>query len=120
MLINVSIGEVLDKITILSIKEKNIKDIEKLKNIKHELSKLTKHIPNYKNISYYKELYKINSKLWLVEDEIRRKENKKQFDNQFIVLARSVYKLNDKRAKIKKNINLIFKSKIIEEKSYIN
>lgn len=120
MLINVSIGEVLDKISILRIKEENIKDKEKLKNIKHELNKLIKLIPNYKNIPYYKNLLKINFKLWLVEEKIRCKEKDKQFDKQFIFLARAVYKFNDKRAEIKKNVNLLFKSKIIEEKSYIS
>jgi hypothetical protein len=122
MEIMVSVGEVLDKISILDIKKNKITDINKLKNIIFEYSHLVEIIQNkHKGIldtSEYKKLYDVNLKLWDVEDEIRIKELNKNFGQEFIELARSVYFLNDKRAGIKKDINLTHDSKIIEEKSY--
>ena len=122
MEIMVSVGEVLDKISILDIKKNKITDVNKLKNIIFEYSHLVEIIQNkYESIlntSEYKKLYDVNLKLWDVEDEIRIKELNKNFGQEFIELARSVYFLNDKRAEIKKDINLKHDSKIIEEKSY--
>ena len=118
----VSVGEVLDKISILDIKKNKITDVNKLKNIIFEYSHLVEIIQNkYESIldtSEYEKLYDVNLKLWDVEDEIRIKELNKNFGQEFIELARSVYFLNDKRAEIKKDINLKHDSKIIEEKSY--
>ncbi len=121
--IPVSVGELVDKITILEIKSKKIKDIKKLSNIKLELNllneffkkkklntKLIKRLKNY--------LYNVNLKLWNVEDKLRDHEYKNIFNQNFIKLARKVYFLNDKRSKIKKDINESVGSKIIEEKSY--
>ena len=122
MEIMVSVGEVLDKISILDIKKNKITDVNKLKNIIFEYSHLVEIIQNkYEgilNTSEYEKLYDVNLKLWDVEDEIRIKELNKNFEQEFIELARSVYFLNDKRAEIKKDINLKHDSKIIEEKSY--
>ena len=121
--IPVSVGELVDKITILEIKNKKIKDIKKLSNIKLELkllneffrkkklnTKLIKKLKNY--------LYNVNLKLWNVEDKLRDHEYKNKFNQNFVKLARNVYFLNDKRSKIKKDINESVGSKIIEEKSY--
>jgi hypothetical protein len=122
MEIMVSIGEVLDKISILDIKQNKITDINKLKNITFEYSHLVEMIQEkYGDIlknSEYENLYEVNLKLWDVEDNIRIQELNKDFGQKFIELARSVYFLNDKRAEIKKDINLKYDSKIIEEKSY--
>ncbi len=121
--IPVSVGELVDKITILEIKNKKIKDFKKLSNIKLELkllneffrkkklnTKLIKKLKNY--------LYNVNLKLWNVEDKLRDHEYKNKFNQNFVKLARKVYFLNDKRSKIKKDINESVGSKIIEEKSY--
>lgn len=122
MEIMVSIGEILDKITILEIKKNKIIEESKLKNIFFEYSKLSnliqKEYPEILGMIEYNNLYEINLKLWVVEDSIRDKERLKDFGDEFIELARSVYFLNDERAKIKKEINLKFKSVIVEEKSY--
>ena len=124
MLINipVSFGELLDKISILIIKQKNIVDDQKQNHIKNELEALNNTLNNSISRSQAKEyierLIEINSELWSVEDEIRDCERKKQFDKNFINLARKVYITNDKRSKIKLEINKIFGSKLIEVKSY--
>ena len=122
MEIMVSIGEVLDKISILDIKKTKITDKNKLKNIIFEYSHLVEKIQKkYNDIlenSEYKSLYEVNLKLWEVEDNIRIQELNKDFSQKFIDLARNVYFLNDKRAEIKKDINLKYDSKIVEEKSY--
>tara|TARA_Y100000590_G_C15330368_1_gene867432 strand:+ start:322 stop:705 length:384 start_codon:yes stop_codon:yes gene_type:complete len=124
MLINtpISVGELLDKISILIIKKENIKDEKKLIFIKKELSSLQqvlfKNIEEDKTKSYLMQLIDINSKLWKIEDEIRNCERKKIFDQDFIELARSVYISNDKRSKIKLEINKKFNSQIVEVKSY--
>lgn len=126
MIVNipVSIGELLDKISILKIKQKNITNDIKLNNINKELLYL-ENIVNRLNINkksefdnFLNHLYKINSELWGVEDLIRTLEHNKQFDHIFIQTARLVYILNDKRSRIKKDINLLYNSDIIEEKSY--
>ena len=123
LLTPVSPGEVIDKITILQIKYEKIKNKNKLKNIKNELNLLLPLInkKKYETLeiqNLMKNLKKVNHALWNIEDNIREKENFKEFDDEFIELARSVYKTNDKRAEIKKKINLLTKSDIIEEKSY--
>ena len=120
--IPISIGELIDKITILEIKYENISDIEKNKLINVELKLLNsiyKKIGPNKELEQLKlELKKINSTLWEIEDEIRILENKKVFDKEFVSLARSVYITNDKRFAIKNEINKIFSSDIMEVKSY--
>ena len=124
MIINtpVSLGELVDKISILHIKNINIKDDEKLKLIKEELEllnqTLNKHIKKNDIQNYLDSLIEINSKLWVIEDDIRDCERNKKFDQIFIDLARSVYFTNDKRSEVKLEINKKFGSKIIEVKSY--
>jgi len=124
MIINtpVSLGELVDKISILHIKNINIKDDEKLKLIREELEllnqTLNKHIKNNDIQNYLDSLIEINSKLWVIEDDIRDCERNKKFDQIFIDLARSVYFTNDKRSEVKLEINKKFGSKIIEVKSY--
>ena len=118
----VSLGELVDKISILQIKNINIKDEEKLKLIREELEllnqTLNKHIKNNDIQNYLDSLIEINSKLWVIEDDIRDCERNKKFDQTFIDLARSVYFTNDKRSEVKLEINKKFGSKIIEVKSY--
>ena len=118
----VSIGELVDKISILHIKNKNIKDDEKLKLIREELKllkiTLNDHIKKNDIQEFLDALIEINSELWVIEDEIRDCERSKKFDEKFISLARSVYITNDKRSKIKLDINKKFGSKIVEVKSY--
>ncbi len=121
--IPVSVGELVDKITILEIKNKKIKDIKKLSNIKLELKLLNEFFRKKKlNTKLIKKLkshlYNVNLKLWNVEDKLRDHEYKNKFNQNFVKLARKVYFLNDKRSKIKKEINESLGSKIIEEKSY--
>jgi hypothetical protein len=124
MIINtpVSLGELVDKISILHIKNINIKDDEKLKLIREELEllnlTLNKHIKKNDIQNYLDSLIEINSNLWVIEDDIRDCERNKKFDQTFIDLARSVYFTNDKRSEIKLEINKKFGSKIIEVKSY--
>tara|TARA_A100000164_G_C21270195_1_gene479832 strand:- start:22 stop:405 length:384 start_codon:yes stop_codon:yes gene_type:complete len=124
MIINtpVSLGELVDKISILHIKNINIKDDEKLKLIREELELLNqilnKHIKKNDIQKYLDSLIEINSKLWVIEDDIRDCERNKKFDQTFIDLARSVYFTNDKRSEVKLEINKKFGSKIIEVKSY--
>ena len=124
MIINtpVSLGELVDKISILHIKNINIKDEEKLKLIREELEllnlTLNKHIKKNDIQNYLDSLIEINSKLWVIEDDIRDCERNKKFDQTFIDLARSVYFTNDKRSEVKLEINKKFGSKIIEVKSY--
>jgi hypothetical protein len=119
----VSYGEILDKVSILIIKKQKINDKNKLLNVKKELNilqtvfqSIVKNNHNIQNL--YNQLVDINTKLWDTEDGIRAKEKQQLFDNEFINLARSVYMLNDKRAKIKKEINTISGSELTEEKSY--
>ena len=124
MLINtpISLGELVDKISILIIKQKNITDETKLDHVKKELDFLQKTLMNYvqkEEINNYLEsLININSKLWNIEDDIRECERKKLFDQTFIDLARSVYFTNDERAKVKNDINKTFGSELVEVKSY--
>ena len=119
----VSAGELLDKLTILEIKASRISDVGKLKSINHELDVLSQtwqsaQPSNIDISSEIAELKKVNQSLWDIEDDIRTKESSKQFDNEFIELARSVYITNDQRAAIKHKLNMKLGSDIVEEKSY--
>ena len=124
MIINtpISLGELIDKISVLVIKEKKIKDEKKNNLIREELTLLRKtlnEVANNNSINnYLNQLIDVNSALWKIEDEIRDCEKNKKFDQKFIELARSVYITNDKRAEIKLEINNKFGSKIVEVKSY--
>jgi hypothetical protein len=122
MNIEVSHGEIVDKLTILQIKKENITDLSKLDNIVKEYDYLLSVVENDLNISTespeYLELLSINKELWDIEDDIRDKERQKEFDEDFIKLARAVYYTNDVRSKIKKEINLKYSSGFVEEKSY--
>ena len=125
MQVEISIGELFDKLTILEIKMEKIKNNSQLENIRKEWDTLNDKSMSILSIFadqlLFKKIYKleeINRQLWDIEDWIRECEKQERFDKEFVELARSVYKLNDKRSKIKRDINLITKSNIIEEKSY--
>ena len=124
MKVEVSNGELLDKLSILELKLKNIKDNKKLINIKNEyggLSPLCDNLfDNYGNElrSLYAKLSEINAELWKIEDDIRECERNKDFGDEFVRLARAVYFTNDKRSDVKKSINLLTESGFVEEKSY--
>ena len=124
MKVEVSNGELLDKLSILELKLKNIKDDKKLINIKNEhggLSQLCNNLfNNYGNElrSLYAKLSEINAELWKIEDDIRECERNKDFGDEFVRLARAVYFTNDKRSDVKKSINLLTESGFVEEKSY--
>jgi len=121
MKIEVSVGEVMDKLSILAIKREKITDPEKLKNIEKEYQYLL-NILSANGIdtdsSEYRRLLEINSRLWEIEDRIRLKEAASEFDAEFIELARSVYFNNDDRAAVKREINVNFGSEFVEEKEY--
>ena len=119
----ISCGELIDKITILKIKAQHITDPEKLKNVCTELEILQNTcnvcINDYEAIAGLQEkLQEINQALWDIEDAIRVKERKKEFDDEFIQIARSVYITNDQRCMIKKEIDKVLGSRLTEEKSY--
>jgi Family of unknown function (DUF6165) len=121
--IEVSPGELIDKITILEIKTERINDPDKRDNVQLELKMLQevrdKHIPSSDQINTIcRELRTVNELLWDIEDRIRERERNKNFDSQFIELARSIYINNELRAGIKQRINSLLGSKIVEEKSY--
>ncbi len=123
ILIEVSVGELLDKISILEIKKDKIKDLEKLKFIREECSilndKLNKNIKSDEKISnLFSSLKEINAKLWVIEDEKRQCEKDQNFTDKFIKLSRDVHFLNDERAKIKLEINNYTGSKVKEIKEY--
>jgi hypothetical protein len=120
MKIEVSIGEIVDKLSILQIKTGFIKDEEKLNNVKKEYDYLYDIVFNEMKIeqSDFFDMVSINQKLWKIEDDIRDKERDKNFDSEFVELARSVYVTNDKRAEVKKGINFKYGSEFVEEKSY--
>lgn len=120
MKIEVSIGEIVDKLSILQIKTAFIKDEEKLNNVKKEYDYLYDIVFNEMKIeqSDFFDMVSINQKLWKIEDDIRDKERDKTFDDEFVELARSVYFTNDERAEVKKKINLKYGSMFVEEKSY--
>jgi hypothetical protein len=120
MQIEVSNGEIVDKRTILLIKREKITDKSKLENIEKELSVLTTAVNRMRGFKFktHQALKAVNEKLWGIEEELRLCEKEQRFDDYFIRLARSVYKLNDERAAIKKQINLSTGSSLVEEKSY--
>ena len=121
--INISVGELIDKITILEIKAERILDPEKVVNVLAELESLSQVVLDdcVKASELAKltaELKLVNERLWDIEDQIRGKEKEGDFGSEFIALARKVYKTNDRRSDIKRKINQLAGSKIIEEKSY--
>jgi hypothetical protein len=123
ILVPVSPGEVLDKITILEIKSERMTDPAKLANVRTELALLketwAKAVQEDEVVRrLHDALKKINEALWVIEDDIRDKERVKEFDQRFIALARGVYFTNDRRSQVKKELNLHLGSQIIEEKSY--
>ena len=121
--IKISYGELFDKISILEIKKTKLKNSDDIKNVTFELDMLTDAL-NKSNIHIHSinnqlnKLKKVNLQLWEIEDKIREKEKYSLFDDEFIELARSVYKTNDERSKIKKEININLKSEVFEIKSY--
>jgi len=121
--IDVSIGELVDKVTILSIKLEKFSDQQKKANVEKEYNILRQYMNEIGvtvNSDEFTRLKTVNLKLWHIEDDIRIKEAKQEFDAEFIKLARSVYFENDERAAIKKEINLNFNSDLVEEKEYVN
>ena len=124
MLVEISNGELLDKISILELKLLRIEDEEKLVNIKKEFETLNplvvelfeNHDSDLQN--HYLELARINGQLWDIEDWIRDCEREKRFDKEFVELARSVYIMNDQRSEIKKIINILTESDLVEERLY--
>ena len=120
VIVEISLGELIDKITILQIKIVHLKG-NALENVKKELNTLENTLTKLDiniDLSLIRKLKEVNQKLWNIEDDIRDQERQKSFKNEFIELARSVYKLNDIRASIKKEINTLYHSSITEEKSY--
>ena len=122
MQIKVSLGEIVDKYTILMIKASKIQDPAKLENVNNELNYLIevlkKEDPLMTDYPLTKSLFEINKELWKVEDDLRDLERIKDFGKEFVAFARNVYKLNDRRAHIKKEINIKYGSEFVEEKSY--
>jgi phosphate uptake regulator len=123
IVVPVSYGELLDKISILQIKSERITDAAKLANVRTELDALAstwqQHPAAGRDVSALRdELKAVNERLWDIEDAVRLKEKDQAFDAQFVELARSVYLQNDERARIKKAINLVLGSGYVEEKSY--
>ena len=121
--IEISYDELFDKISILEIKKTKLTNSDDIKNVTFELNLLIdalnkSNIQKYNVNQLFNELKKINLQLWEIEDKIREKEKYNVFDNEFIQLARSVYRTNDKRSKIKKDINVDLKSEVFEVKSY--
>lgn len=122
MIIEISIGEAFDRLTILKIKSEKIKDESKLTNVMKEYfylqNLLNEELEVTEENEDFKRLLEINENLWEVEDLLREYEEAKSFNDKFIQLARLVYVLNDKRARVKKEINLAYGSEFVEEKSY--
>lgn len=120
MKIEVSNGEIIDKLTILQIKLERIKDEAKLVNIKREFEELSLAASSVLSTSdkLYRALYEVNCELWDIEDRIRDLERKKDFGREFIETARAVYFRNDRRSELKREINIKTSSGFIEEKSY--
>ena len=121
MKVEVSNGEIVDKISILLIKMEKMKDSNKINNVDKELKQLLPYLDEIGiNVEdeLFKKLKKMNLKLWDIEDKLRKLESQKKFNGEFIELARQVYYTNDLRATIKKEININTGSKLIEEKSY--
>ena len=125
MKIEVSNGEVLDKYSILQIKSERITDPTALNNIRRELESLQPAVDTIRSLestgtlhSLQDQLLEVNTSLWEVEDVLRGLEKSQDFGPSFVAAARSVYQLNDRRAAVKKEINLLTGSNLIEEKSY--
>jgi hypothetical protein len=120
MKIEVSNGEIIDKLTIIQIKLERIKDVSKLRNLKKEFEELKSAGNLILNIEdpLYKALYEVNCELWDIEDHIRDLERNKNFGEDFIDTARAVYIKNDRRSEVKREINIKTSSGFIEEKSY--
>lgn len=123
ILVPTSPGELIDKLTILRLKSEKISDAAKLSNVRHEMDVLTKTAEASVQMSgelraLWDQLYEINADLWVIEDDIRACEAKSDFGPAFIALARAVYVTNDERARLKKEINTLLGSQIVEEKSY--
>jgi hypothetical protein len=119
----VSIGEMIDKLSILQVKKNNVKDENKLVFIKKEFELLynfsSEYLSNLETESIYHRLVEVNSNLWDVEDKLRIMEKEQRFDDEFISLARKVYFTNDERFRLKNEINLITDSEIREIKDYV-
>jgi predicted nuclease with TOPRIM domain len=120
MKIEVSNGEIIDRLTIIQIKLERIKDVSKLRNLKKEFEELKSAGNLILNIEdpLYKALYEVNCELWDIEDQIRDLERNKNFGEDFIDTARAVYIKNDRRSEVKREINIKTSSGFIEEKSY--
>jgi len=122
--INISVGELIDKITILQIKKDKITNLEKVEKVSYELELLENSLNSFKTgeteelKKLMNELKIINEKLWGIEDDIRLLEKNKKFESEFIELARSVYITNDERFEVKNKINKLFSSNVEEVKSY--
>lgn len=118
----ISVGELVDKITILRIKTREIKDPQKLANVTKELQELNSVFGKLNMpvdiLKQFQQLEDINKQLWIIEDVLREKERKQEFDDEFVQNARAVYFTNDERASIKKQINIMVGSDLVEEKSY--
>ncbi len=120
-LVPTSWGELIDKITILEIKSERLSSEGALKNVRHELSRLNAILPpalDPQVLARKKDLKRINETLWQIEDDIREKEAHKKFDDSFIALARAIYRNNDERGRIKRDINTMMQSELVEEKQY--
>ena len=123
MLVEISIAELIDKITILEIKSERISDVSKLKNVQREFEVLRKAYVETVGKqapadALYRELKSVNESIWDLEDAIRKHEAADDFGEDFIAVARQIYTRNDQRASIKKRINELFNSELVEEKSY--
>jgi len=123
MKVEVSAAELLDKITVLELKNQRITDAAKLENVRYELDLLSRvraaEVPNSARLDGLIDgLRAVNSRLWGIEDELRQCERDQDFSERFISLARAVYRENDERARLKKQVNLLLGSSVIEEKSY--
>jgi hypothetical protein len=120
--IEVAPGELIDKITILEIKLARMRDEGKLSNVQHEYTVLTRVadavLANPEITTLRSELKSINETLWQIEDDIRERERRQDFGPDFIRLARAVYRTNDERARVKREINRLLNSKLVEEKAY--
>ncbi len=120
MKIEVSNGEIADKLTIIQIKLERIKDETKLTNIRNEYAVVNDAMSTFLEKSHplYRQLYEINTRLWEIEDHIRDLERAKDFGDDFVKTARSIYFINDERSDVKRKINEVTGSKLFEEKSY--
>ncbi len=120
MKIEVSNGEIADKLTIIEIKLEKIKDPAKLDNLRNEYKVVSQAMSTIMDKSHplYRQLYEINTRLWVIEDHIRDLERAKDFGDDFVQTARSVYFINDDRSEVKRKINEATGSKLFEEKSY--